>query len=123
MRTMIKDERSSPTSSSRDIRVQRIGDTLAEVRGLDGKLLGEWILDDDRSGPWRWVPMADAAPRDLPLMPTLSPLQRRRSASGSERTGIRGTREIACMANPSCRRVACEDQTRCLEAKRPLDTR
>ena len=72
MCTMIKDERSSPTSSSRDICLQRIGDTLAEVRGLDGKLLGEWILDDDRSGPWRWVPMADAALRDLPLMDTLT---------------------------------------------------
>ena len=49
-----------------------VGDALAEVRGLDGKLLGEWVLAEDRSGPWRWVPMAVEAPGDLPPMDTLT---------------------------------------------------
>ena len=60
------------TSPGRDVSVQPVGDALAEVRGLDGKLLSEWILAEDRSGPWRWVPMAIEAPRDLPLMDTLT---------------------------------------------------
>ena len=55
-----------------DISVQSVGDALAEVRGLDGKLLGEWILAKGRSGPWCWVPMAVEAPGDLPPMDTLT---------------------------------------------------
>ena len=54
-------------SRSPDIRVHPIDDRLAEVRGLVDELLGEWILEGDRSGPWRWVPAAKDAPESLPL--------------------------------------------------------
>ena len=59
-------------SRSPDIRVHPIDDRLAEVRGLVDELLGEWILEGDRSGPWRWVPAAKDAPESLPLADTLT---------------------------------------------------
>ena len=49
-----------------DIHLQAIDDRLAVVRGVDGERLGDWILDDRRNGPWIWVPVDDAAPRELP---------------------------------------------------------
>ena len=52
--------------SYRDITVTLVGDHLAMVRGPDGERLGDWILEDRRSGPWIWVPVAAAAPRELP---------------------------------------------------------
>ena len=50
----------------RDITLTPVGAHLAMVRGLDGERLGDWILDDRRNGPWIWVPVDEAAPRELP---------------------------------------------------------
>ena len=48
-----------------DIHLQAIDDCLAVVRGVDGERLGDWILDEQRAGPWTWIPVAAEAPRGL----------------------------------------------------------
>ena len=47
-----------------DIRLRAIDDRLAVVRGFDGERLGDWILDEQRNGPWQWIPVSADAPRD-----------------------------------------------------------
>ena len=59
-------------SRSPDIDIYLINDRLAEVRGLVDELFGEWILEGDLVGPWRWVPVAKTAPVYLPPVDTLT---------------------------------------------------